>query len=100
MRTFRQVQQGVFTRRSYSLYAEAKKRGAMGFTLVELRSALAGTLNKRPLCPYCNVLLSVSNVSLDHKMPVARGGRNELSNIQFVCKGCNKAKGDFTDEEY
>ena len=30
----------------------------------------------------------------DHVVPVARGGRPELSNLQASCSSCNKSKGD------
>ena len=37
--------------------------------------------------------------NLDHEIPVARGGRNELSNAQLLKEKINSMKGDMTNEE-
>lgn len=34
----------------------------------------------------------------DHVVPVARGGGNEISNIQPLCRSCNSAKGVSTTD--
>jgi len=55
-------------------------------------------------CPYCPVVLTVENVSLDHAVPKARVARkseqNVLSNLQCVCRECNQVKGEFTHNEF
>lgn len=38
--------------------------------------------------------------NLDHEIPVARGGRNELSNAQLLKERINSMKGDMTNEEF
>lgn len=38
--------------------------------------------------------------SLDHVIPLSRGGRDEESNWQPSHKECNWEKGSLTDEEY
>lgn len=35
---------------------------------------------------------SVENVEYDHKVPVSKGGNSEDSNIQLLCRPCNRAK--------
>ncbi len=37
---------------------------------------------------------------LDHKHPKARGGKDELSNLQWVTREANRAKRDLTDAEF
>jgi 5-methylcytosine-specific restriction endonuclease McrA len=39
-------------------------------------------------------------MNLDHEIPVARGGRNELSNAQLLKEKINSMKGDMTNEEF
>lgn len=37
-----------------------------------------------------------SQVEIDHKQPLSRGGANDLDNLQLLCGFCNRAKRDFT----
>lgn len=37
---------------------------------------------------------------LDHKMPRARGGTDELDNLQWLCAEANLAKRDMTDADF
>lgn len=37
---------------------------------------------------------------LDHKLPKARGGTDELDNLQWVTREANRAKRDLTDSEF
>ena len=39
------------------------------------------------------------SMNLDHEIPVARGGRNELKNCQPLGTAINQIKGDRTNEE-
>jgi 5-methylcytosine-specific restriction endonuclease McrA len=43
-------------------------------------------------CPICRGLLT-SLVEVDHIMPIALGGTNESSNLQLLCRSCNRSKG-------
>jgi 5-methylcytosine-specific restriction endonuclease McrA len=36
----------------------------------------------------------VENLTIDHITPLSRGGTDELSNLQFLCRAHNSAKGD------
>lgn len=42
------------------------------------------------VCRYCG---STENLSIDHIVPLARGGTNDLDNLQFLCMPCNRRKG-------
>jgi len=43
-------------------------------------------------CYYCQARFSVSNLTMDHVVPIVRGGRSTKSNIVPCCKQCNSKK--------
>jgi 5-methylcytosine-specific restriction endonuclease McrA len=47
-------------------------------------------------CQYCG---DSRNLTLDHMMPKARGGKSTWFNLVTACKTCNTKKGEFTPEE-
>lgn len=52
-----------------------------------------------------NVCLSCGSgdITIDHVLPLSKGGRNDIANLQPLCKGCNVSKGqrhvDYRDAE-
>ena len=47
-------------------------------------------------CRECGATNKQTRLHVDHIVPVAKGGTNDLSNLQILCEACNKAK--YTDE--
>ena len=41
----------------------------------------------------CRICGSQYDITIDHIVPVARGGRNTLENLQLLCRVCNSRKG-------
>lgn len=54
---------------------------------------------QRGLCALTGRRLGQS-AQLDHKLPKARGGEDDISNLQWVCEEANMAKRDLTDTEF
>ena len=51
-------------------------------------------------CPYCGTDVSGRVGTIDHKIPVSRGGTSEPDNLAIICQRCNSSKNDSTPEEY
>lgn len=51
-------------------------------------------LRDRYRCQYCEITLEKSEVTLDHVIPVAKGGKTAWDNIVAACQTCNHSKGD------
>ena len=50
-------------------------------------------------CQYCLQQFAEGQLTLDHVIPVVRGGRKTWENIVAACIRCNQRKGDRTPEE-
>jgi 5-methylcytosine-specific restriction endonuclease McrA len=47
-------------------------------------------------CQYCGAKPKVEELTIDHVLPKARGGRTTWRNCVTACRGCNLKKGDHT----
>lgn len=47
----------------------------------------------RDRCWLCNQRVAQAERTLDHVIPIARGGRHILSNVRLAHRRCNSAKG-------
>lgn len=45
-------------------------------------------------CAYCGKHLEVEAVTLDHVIPLSRGGTNRISNVVRACESCQRCKQD------
>ena len=50
-------------------------------------------------CQYCNEPQPTTDLTFDHVVPVAQGGRKDWENIVTCCVSCNRAKGGRTPAE-
>lgn len=44
-------------------------------------------------CAYCTVYCE-ENRTVDHIIPISKGGRNQFINMVLSCRKCNEEKGD------
>lgn len=47
-----------------------------------------------PICPMCGRFVECENLTLDHIIPVSKGGQHTRSNVQPLCRSCNARKGN------
>ncbi len=44
------------------------------------------------VCHYCGRRVGIKNLTMDHVIPLSRGGRSTKGNLVPCCKKCNTAK--------
>ncbi len=73
-------------------YARVGRR-RHGFTLPSHRNVFVRDGGR---CAYCNAKLTLKQVTKDHVVPKAKGGRDDLLNVVASCRSCNGHKADRT----
>ena len=51
-------------------------------------------------CALTGVRLEPKSAELDHKVPLSRGGTNDLANLQWLSREVNRAKGTMDSDEF
>ena len=54
---------------------------------------------QKGVCHYCGKTVGAANLTMDHVIPVARGGKSVRSNCVPCCKDCNNKKKAVTPAE-
>jgi hypothetical protein len=72
-----------------------------GFAYPTMRKSLGRRLRRRILkdaaCAACG---STTDLTIDHKTPISRGGGSSEDNLQALCGACNRSKGKMTMPEF
>lgn len=80
----------------YRKYAVNKIEGADFISFEDWKSLYSATN-----CYYCGKPFDKNrNKTIDHKIPVRKGGTNALENLCICCQSCNSKKGNKTESEY
>lgn len=51
-------------------------------------------------CALCGKFVRFDQFTIDHIIPLAKGGTNDRNNLQCTCKRCNAMKQDFSQDEF
>lgn len=58
-------------------------------------------LKKRPFCHWCNDPLDAVSATVDHRIPLMRGGLDNMNNKVLSCQPCNIERGsDMTGDTF
>lgn len=47
---------------------------------------------QKKTCYYCEKIFCIENLTMDHLVPLIRGGRSIKNNLVVACKKCNSSK--------
>ena len=83
----------------------AKKGGIYEYILtrdkkyLNFRTFLEGDKRKayneqKGICPHCHKHFEYNQMEGDHVVPWSQGGKTEYSNLQMLCRECNRRKGN------
>ena len=56
--------------------------------------------SRTKVCGFCGCNMAYQDKSLDHLVPISRGGVHGVENVEVVCLACNKEKHTMTALEY
>lgn len=87
---YRKTEKGKFQHR---------KRKYMSRVLGKIDADYLAELLSGNICYYCGCKIT-GNKTIDHKMPIIKGGTNDNDNLVLACVHCNTQKGSKTEEEY
>jgi len=95
------------TRQCYAHMQERfKKKGLpeLEFTKEQFRSHALAAFNNQfdgfVRCRYCLFFFTISEIAVDHAIPLSRGGGMGLDNLEYICKADNDRKGGLMPTEY
>ncbi|MGE3807074.1 MAG: HNH endonuclease, partial [Gemmataceae bacterium] len=75
-------------------------RKSNGGAIVNIHDVLTLIKNQQFRCALTGRLLEPDTASLDHVVPVSRGGPHSIDNAQALHKDVNRAKGTLTNDEF
>ena len=94
-KAYRNSEEGKLKRRLCNSNRRAAKVTTASPTINSHIEALLNDTNAS--CPYCP---STENLSIEHILPLSRGGTHTENNVELACLECNIRKGNKTKSEF
>ena len=96
LKMFDDLQRGRFKKVLKLPFVDGVRKGASGRQRPAIPTAIRNRIRATP-CVMCGAL---EPIEVDHIKPVSRGGHHRESNLQSLCKPCNRSKGTKTMREW
>ena len=87
-------------KKMYSRAISARTRWKKNYNIPEetIDNLIKKYIEKK--CQYCEDIIGLDNMALDHKTPISLDGNSSLNNLHIVCKRCNQRKGMLSHKSY
>jgi 5-methylcytosine-specific restriction endonuclease McrA len=80
---------------AFSHKRRAKKFGVKIGDTVAILVWIKGWRTEAPAsCHYCKKVTPGTEMTIDHVIPISKGGDHDLTNLVVCCKSCNNSKQD------
>lgn len=123
-KTEQKEQATVFTSQEATAMLKRAHKKLNGFTMIPLVNSLLGSAKEpegkngisrkgfsaeirndvyertQGKCALCGKFVRFDQFTIDHIIPLAKGGTNDRNNLQCTCKRCNAMKQDFSQDEF
>ena len=82
---------GIAVRRAITVNSRRKKIGRIDDIERVKTKDLFDLLKRHKKCMFCS---SNDFLEIDHIVPLSKGGKNVIENLQILCRKCNRVKGN------
>jgi hypothetical protein len=90
------VKKPVDTNKKFNRKASHFKERFPGVDLDLIKGLMEANINNP--CIYCGIKLTLENCSADHRISLKNKGKNDIENMDIICKKCNRGKSDFNQD--
>lgn len=92
----------TFSDRENKKFYQIRKRAAGPLLLNDVQAIYEENIKRFSTltCTYCLKPIIFGKDTIDHKIPISRGGTNKKENLTIACRSCNCTKMDKTPEEF
>lgn len=98
---YRKTEKGRLTTKRKNHRRRALEKTTVGFLPKDYWTILINIYGQKCINRHCiKIIDDLNPLSLDHIIPLSRGGLHDLFNIQILCRSCNSTKRDRSSTDF